>query len=185
MPKNLALFLGQALRNPTHVGAIAPSGLILGRLMARDLGPHSKLVVEIGPGTGSLTRAIIEAGVPQENLVLVELNEAFCNTLAKRYPRANIIHGGAQELGKHGIKGAETVVSGLPFLNFPSGLQHEILAAVFESLEPGRELVQFTYGRKPPISPQVMQNLELTWHLRGRVWANFPPASVYEFRRGG
>ncbi len=185
MAKNIALFLKQALNNPASVGAVAPSGKALGRMMARGLGPDSGPVVEIGPGTGSLTRAIVAAGVPQENLTLVELNEAFCHLLARRYPRARIIHGGAQEMGAHGIRNAAVVISGLPLLNFPSGLQHEILSAVFDALAPGCKLVQFTYGRKPPISPQVMQNLELTWHLRGRVWANFPPASVYEFRRGG
>ncbi len=183
MAKNIALFLKQALSNPASVGAVAPSGKALGRLMARGLGPDSGQVVEIGPGTGSLTRAIVAAGVPQENLTLVELNEAFCHTLARRYPRVRIIHGGAQEMGAHGIRDAAAVISGLPMLNFPAELQHDILSAVFDALAPTGKLIQFTYGPRPPISPEVMRNLELGWHMRGRVWANLPPATVYEFHR--
>ncbi len=183
MPRTIALFLRQALSNPAKVGAVAPSGRALGRLMARDLGPDSGPVIEIGPGTGSLTRAIIAAGVPQENLTLVELNEAFCHALGRRYPRARIIHGGAQEMGAHGIAGAESVISGLPLLNFPPALQHDILSAVLEVLRPGGKLIQFTYGPRPPVSPEVMHSLDLGWKMRGRVWANLPPATVYEFHR--
>jgi len=181
MLHSLTLFARQALKNPRNIGALTPSGRALGRFMARGLGAQSGTVVEIGSGTGSLTRGLVSAGVPQENLVLVEMNEAFCAHLQAAYPRARIIHGPAQSLPDHDIGPVECVISGLPMLNFPTPLQIDILSAVFKSLQPSGQMVQFTYGLKPPLAPKAMEALNLDWHLRGRVLANVPPASVYEF----
>lgn len=183
MLHEIAFFLKQALRAPGDIGAVLPSGRALGELVAQGLGPASGLVVEIGPGTGSLTRGLLAAGVPEENLVLVELNGAFCDHLSERFPKARVINTAAQEIPAFEIRDISNIISGLPLLNFPAGMQLEIVAAVFEALTPNGRLVQFTYGSRPPITPEVLQKLNLGWSRRGKVWANIPPANVYEFYR--
>ena len=160
-----------------------PSGSALGRLMAAGLGSDSGPVVEIGPGTGSLTRALVNAGVPEENLTLIEMDAQVCALLCRRFPKARIVNAPAQEMPALGLSNIGTVISGLPLLNFPHSLQQEIISAVFQVLAPGGRLVQFTYGPRPPIAPEVRDALRLGWQRRGKVWANLPPASVYEFHR--
>ncbi len=172
-----------ALRKPGQVGAIAPSGPVLGRLMARGLGAAGGPVLEIGPGTGSLTRALLRAGVAEEQLILVELDQGLAATLSRRFPRARVINDAAQNLPRHGLPEIGGAISGLPMLLFPEALQEDILRGVFSTLAPGVPLVQFTYGRRPPIAPAVCRRLGLTPRLRGRVLANLPPARVYEFHR--
>ncbi|MFQ5437766.1 MAG: class I SAM-dependent methyltransferase, partial [Paracoccaceae bacterium] len=122
-------------------------------------------------------------GVPEENLVLVDMNEVFCKALTRRYGKARVVHGPAQDLPGLGLGALECVVSGLPMLNFPASLQKDILGAVFAVLGSGGKLVQFTYGARPPVERELLQAMHLEWRLRGRVWRNLPPANVYEFFR--
>ncbi len=92
-------FLRSWIEKPLHMGAVMPSGKVLARTMARYVDPHSDApVIELGPGTGAITTALIARGVDQKRLVLVEYNPGFCALLRERYPQATIVQGDAYAL---------------------------------------------------------------------------------------
>ncbi len=184
MTKDLALFVGQLLRNPREVSAVVPSSRILAQAMVRDLGPASGRVVEFGPGTGKITAAILSRGVRPENLTLYEMNPAFCASLARRFPGVQIVNAPAQA-SADGPGDVGAVVSGLPLLSMPKTVQHAILSAAFAVLRPGAPYIQFTYGAAPPLHNSVRAALNLAVVAGPRVWYNLPPARVYVYRRAG
>src|ERR1700678_1641535 len=117
-------FLRSWIEKPLHMGAVMPSGRVLARTMAqyvdiKSTGP----VVELGPGTGAITNALIDRGVDQKRLVLVEYNPGFCALLRDRYPQAQVIKGDPYVLGDSRddvlVKPASAVVSGLPLVTKP------------------------------------------------------------------
>lgn len=180
---SLLFFLAQILRHPRQVSAIAPSSSGLARLMAQQL-PHSAIrVAEFGPGLGSLTREILNAGIAPENLTLLELNEAFCAQLRVLFPRVTIIRNGAQSLADNAFPPFDAVVSGLPLLSMPRSLQFDILSAAFRSMVIDGAYIQFTYGPFPPMHRSVARKLGLSFTRTVRVWMNMPPATVYVYRR--
>lgn len=184
MTKDLALFVGQLLRNPREVSAVVPSSRILAQAMVRDLGPATGRVVEFGPGTGKITAAILSRGVRPENLTLYEMNPAFCATLARRFPGVHIVNAPAQA-AEAGPGEVGAVVSGLPLLSMPKAVQHAIVSAAFAVLRPGAPYIQFTYGAAPPVRNSVRAALGLAFEAGPRVWYNLPPARVYVYRRAG
>src|ERR1700760_664710 len=114
-------FLRSWIEKPLHVGAVMPSGRLLARTMAQYVDVDSQApVVELGPGTGAITSALLHRGIDQKRLVLVEYNPGFCALLRDRYPHAKVVHGDAytlrdtlrQVLGARG----SAVVSGLPLV---------------------------------------------------------------------
>src|ERR1700739_2544206 len=117
-------FLRSWIEKPLHVGAVMPSGRVLARTMAHYVDPHAEgPVVELGPGTGAITNALIERGVDQKRLVLVEYNPGFCALLRDRYPHAQVVQGDAYSLRDSlthvlGLL-ASAVVSGLPLVTKP------------------------------------------------------------------
>jgi phosphatidylethanolamine/phosphatidyl-N-methylethanolamine N-methyltransferase len=184
MAHDMLIFARQLLRNPFQVSAISPSSRFLARAMAAQLGPDTGPVAEFGPGTGQLTRGILAAGVAPENLTLFEMSADFTALLQQRFAGVSVFRAGAQDAGIHlkpGSVGA--VVSGLPLLSIPAPVVAAIVGAAFEILRPNGVFVQFTYGNKPPISPEIMEKLGLTASLGPKVWLNLPPARVYYFRR--
>ena len=179
----LTRFLGQGLRNPAGVGAVAPSSRALGRRMAEAIDPEAGPVVEIGAGTGALTQEILAAGIRPERLTLLEMNAAFCEDLARRFPGVAVHNRMAQEMPALGLRDLGAVVSGLPLLNMPAETRRAIAAAVFGALAPGAPFIQFTYGGKPPLPAEIRREFGLGWHKSRRIWLNLPPATVYVFRR--
>ncbi len=168
---------------PSDIGAIVPSGPLLGRTMATRIDPSNGPVVEIGSGTGALTKHILAAGVASKDLILFEMNRKFCDLLQEKYPNLAIHCRMAQDMEELGIKDLGAIVSGLPLLNMPENVQHSITSAAFKALKPTAPMIQFTYGSKPPIMEQVCSDLGLTWEKSPRVWLNLPPATVYTFRQ--
>ncbi len=185
--KNMAkdyfsLFINM-LRNPSEVGAIVPSSKGLGRKMVAAIENRKANIVELGPGTGPITRQIIQSGIAPENLTLVEMNTNFASKLAREFPNANVLNAMAQTLPDSGLENVGTVVSSLPLLNIPLDIQRQIISSVFSVLNDDGILVQFTYGFKPPIAPELIQEFDLVWENSGRVWFNLPPAQVYVFKQ--
>lgn len=184
-------FLREWLNDPMAVASVAPSSPALARLMVAEIGPATGHVVELGPGTGVFTRALLARGVPEEKLILIERAPAFAAMLRVRFPKARVVLGGAEALRRHIADGPEpgAVVSGLPFLAFPASLQLRILCAAFSCLAPrdpktGRGIfVQFTYGHFPPARTAVAERAGLTATCIGRTVRNLPPASVYRYER--
>lgn len=183
MPKAVRLFLREALRHPRQVSAFAPSSPGLARQMAVGLGKHSGPVVEFGPGTGQLTKAILAAGVAPQNLTLLEWNPDFVAYLRARFPGVTVINAPAQHAPDLMQPVACRVISGLPLLSMAPALREDIIAAAFRVLAPGGEMAQFTYGTNTPLTPKQLDRLGLTVERGKRVWANLPPARILWFRR--
>jgi phosphatidylethanolamine/phosphatidyl-N-methylethanolamine N-methyltransferase len=179
----LALFARRLLENPRQVSAISPSSRYLGRAMAEGLGPHTGRVVEFGPGTGQLTRAILANGVAPADLSLFELDADFVGYLRRDFPGVAVHHVGADRAHDVVQPRVGAVVSGLPLLSMPAPVTTAILEAAFKILAPGAPYVQFTYGPKPPVPARILDQLGLRVEAGRKVWLNLPPARVYRFFR--
>jgi phosphatidylethanolamine/phosphatidyl-N-methylethanolamine N-methyltransferase len=173
------------LADPLAIAAVAPSGRALAGLMTDGIGPDTGPVVELGPGTGVFTRALLARGVASEDLLLIERSPAFTLLLRDRHPDLDVVCDHAQNLERHantrlaGTPGA--VVSGLPLLAMSGPVQYEILAAAFSALRPGGIFFQFTYGHVPPVHKRVAKDLGLNVRCIGRTICNLPPASAYAY----
>lgn len=173
---------------PLSVGAIAPSGSALAELITREITPAVGPVVELGPGTGVFTRALLERGVKEDDLTLLELGGNFVELLRARFPLARVLQADAAGLGELGLFAeaqAGAVVSGLPLLNLPRDKVHAILAGAFEILRPAGAFYQFTYGARCPVPGPMLDRLGLRAVRIGRAFANIPPATVYRIGRRG
>ncbi len=172
--------------DPSHIGAIAPSGEALTRLMTRDITAASGPVIELGPGTGAFTRALVTAGVKPEDLTLVEYDHGFAALLARRFPGIRVLRMDATRLARSHLyepASVGAVVSGLPLLNLPRGQIYAILAAAFGYLRPDAAFYQFTYGPLCPVPSAVLERLGLQATFVGRAFLNVPPATVYRITR--
>lgn len=179
----LSLFLKQAASRPREVVALAPSSRALAARMAEAVPDGPGNVIELGAGTGRITAALLEAGVPVGAVHCFEINSAFCDHLRCRHPGLNVFQDRAERLGLHGIRDVKAVVSGLPLLSMDEGAQQAIVGAAFRHLRPGGLFIQFTYGAIPPVRRAVREELSLGWTRSGTVWANVPPATSYAFHR--
>lgn len=181
-------FFGSWLRHPRHVGAILPSSRALGRLMAAQLDPERPgAVVELGGGTGAVTRELLAAGIHPRRLLVLERDAHFHRMLRERFPAVKVVEGDAAALGDvvrdNGVGPVNAVVSGLPMLNFPAEVQNAILNGAFGLMDDDGLFVQFTYSPAPPIPRGRLAVLGLKAERAGRVWFNVPPATVWCFRR--
>ena len=177
-------FIRSWIDKPLRTGAVMPSSKALARAMARPIDPdETGPVIELGPGTGPVTAALVERGVDPSRLVLVEYNPDFCRLLRTRYPTATVIQGDAYRLRRlleNSLKEpAAAVVSGLPLLTKPLRTRLRLMADVIALLRPGAPLVQFTYGVVPPI-PKTLTGISAT--ASNLVWLNLPPARVWVYR---
>ena len=168
------------------MGAVMPSGRLLARTMAHYVDTHGTgPVVELGPGTGAITNALVERGVDQKRLVLVEYNPGFCALLRDRYPQAKVVQGDAYRLRDTlwNVLGAPAaaVVSGLPLVTKPMLTRLKLVRDAFAALSPGAPFVQFTYSVVPPI-PKSLPGV--TTEASERIWMNLPPARVWVYRKG-
>jgi phosphatidylethanolamine/phosphatidyl-N-methylethanolamine N-methyltransferase len=178
-------FIRSWMEKPLATGAVMPSGKPLARAMAKCVDPEREgPVIELGPGTGAVTAALVEQGIDPARLVLVEFNPAFCRLLRTRYPEATVVQGDAygikRLLGSLLRHPAAAVVSGLPLFTKPLKFRLRLLADAFTLLAPEAPFVQFTYALVPPI-PRSYSGA----HARAseRIWLNIPPARVWVYRK--
>jgi phosphatidylethanolamine/phosphatidyl-N-methylethanolamine N-methyltransferase len=184
-----ARFFKAWFENPAVTGAVSPSGRFLARAMAKFVDPDSHgPIVELGPGTGPVTQALLQRGVTPERLILVEYDTKFCRLLERRFPRCNVVQGDAYNL-KRTLKGeldgkAAAVVSSLPLLNKPDPERLSLLREAFELMRPDGCFVQFTYGMISPIPRRSKHGVGLAFHAEASppVWLNLPPARVWVYR---
>src|SRR5262245_10355611 len=179
-------FLRAWVRHPRRVGAIAPSSCALADLITAEIAPPSAPVIELGAGTGVFTRALLERGVPERMLALVESHPMFAWMLRLRFPTAQVFCLDAARLGKvrmfEGVS-AGAIVSGLPLLSMPRGKVMAILAAAFRHLRPDASFYQFTYGSRCPVPRAILDRLGLKARRLGVIAGNLPPATVFRIRR--
>jgi len=179
---DLVQFLRAWCADPVHVGAIAPSGPALAELITREIGPGSAPVIELGPGTGAFTEAILARGVDASDLVLVEYGSDFARLLQARFGRARVLWMDAARLAQVDLfegRQAGAVVSGLPLLNLSPRKIMAILDGAFRHLGPQGAFYQFTYGMRCPVPRTILDRLGLKATLLGRTVCNVPPAAVY------
>lgn len=184
MARDFAVFISEVLRRPGEVVAIAPSSAATARVMTEGLEKVDGPIVEIGPGTGVFTRAILDRGVAPERITLFELNERFCDTLREKFPGVTVLNRPAQDIDQVGLKNVGAVISGVPVLARPT-IQREVVGHALHVLAQDGQFVQITYSPEAPISTAMQAELGVVGRKRGTVWANLPPARVFEFRRSG
>lgn len=176
-------FLRNWVSNPLSVAALAPSSQELCRLMARYVeADRPGVVVELGPGTGAVTQAILDRGVAPERLVLIEYSADFCALLRERFPGVNVVNGNAYALGEVmealGNPPVASVISGLPIVQKPLPERQALLQDAFSRMAPGAPFIQFSYMLVPPVKGLVGTTISSTrW-----VLANLPPARVWLYR---
>ena len=175
-------FLRRWAASPAAVGALSPSGASLSALITSTITPALAPVLELGPGTGVFTNALLERGVREEDLTLVECDLEFADLLQSRYPRARVLWMDASRIAyADGLSPSSfgAVVSGLPLLNLPTRKVMAVLEGAFSLLRPGGNYHQFTYGPACPVARRVLDRLGLRARRSGRTLFNMPPASVY------
>jgi phosphatidylethanolamine/phosphatidyl-N-methylethanolamine N-methyltransferase len=178
-------FIRSWIERPLSIGAVTPSGKMLARTMASYVDPNSTgPVVELGPGTGPVTEALVEAGVNPSRLVLVEFDPTFCRILRARYPEATLVQGDAYGMRRLLetllLQPAAAMVSGLPLITKPLRMRLRLLRDAFDLMLPGAPFVQFTYSVASPL-PKRMGGFSA--EASERIWMNIPPARVWVYRK--
>ena len=158
---------------------------LLTRLVSRNVKMRpDQYVVELGAGTGNLTRMLLEAGVPEDRLLTVELDKELCSYLAETMPNINVIHGNACDLTKilpkAAIGNVSTVISGMPMTNMKHDIKQKIIDSCLEVMTEEGEILQYTYR---PLSPLAADKFGLSKQRVGMTFRNLPPATVWRYTR--
>jgi phosphatidylethanolamine/phosphatidyl-N-methylethanolamine N-methyltransferase len=181
------LFLQEWFANPQRTGSVAPSSPKLAATMARWLPPDPEsFVLELGPGTGAVTEALIERGLREDRLVAIEHNPKMARLLREKFPRAVIITGDAWHLNdllrgrREPIESVGAVISSLPLLNFPPEQAEALAQKIRSVLKPDGNWVQYSYhlGKK-----SVRGSSSFRLRASKIVWLNLPPARVSVFQK--
>lgn len=186
-------FLAAFVKDPFQTASITPSSTHLAQTMIADMDlSRANVVVELGPGTGVFTRAILDALRPGARLICVEVNPELARTLAARFPRAEVINDSAHHLGRYlgalGVPGGvDCVISGLPWVLFSAIEQRRLLAPLVSGLRPGGRFATFAYTHAAwlPAGRRFRRMLDDTFDevvVTAQVWRNLPPAFVYRCR---
>ena len=184
--RNTCVFYRAWIRGPLRVGAIAPSSCGLAELITSKITVASAPILELGPGTGVFTRALLARGIPENRLSLVECETRFAHILQVLFPAARVLSMDAARLSAVHLFDDErvgAVISGLPLVSMTGKKRIAILNAAFRHMRPGAGFYQFTYGPRCPVPRSVLDRLGLKAKRMGTVFANIPPASVYRIRR--
>jgi phosphatidylethanolamine/phosphatidyl-N-methylethanolamine N-methyltransferase len=183
-----AHFFMSWLDNPGVAGAVSPSGPFLARMMARYVDPcKAGPIVELGPGTGAITEALLKRGIAPKRLFLIEYDGGFCRLLRRRFPGVHVIKGDAYQLSKT-LKGRLrrppiAIVSSLPLLLKPESQRLALLAEAMDGMPPDGRFIQFTYSPLSPIPRDKVSELAFQVEASSPVWLNLPPARVWVYRR--
>jgi phosphatidylethanolamine/phosphatidyl-N-methylethanolamine N-methyltransferase len=178
-------FIRSWIEKPLSIGAVTPSSRVLARAMAAYVDPDAKgPVIELGPGTGPVTEALVAQGIDPARLILLEFDPTFCRLLRQRYPAATVVQGDAYSLkrvlGGHLAEPAAAVVSGLPLFTKPLKTRLKLVYEAFALMLPGAPFVQFTYATVAPI-PKALDRVRA--EASERIWMNIPPARIWVYRK--
>ena len=187
------LFFGKFLRSPRNVGSVSPSSRALAREMARAVPVDSAaVVVELGPGTGALTREVIDVLAPGERFLAIDIDPEFCANLRARWPNVDFECGSAAALpamlAARQWSGVNHVLSGLPFASLPAAISRAILMAVSQALVSGGTFTTFQYVHAYATPPAVTFRQQMAAGFgpmtsRQLVVMNFPPAYVMTWKK--
>jgi phosphatidylethanolamine/phosphatidyl-N-methylethanolamine N-methyltransferase len=184
---NSTVFLREWVANPQGTGSVAPSSPQLGAAMARWLPRNSdSYVLELGPGTGAVTDALLKYGLREDRLIAIEFNPNLAKLLRKRFPRAHIITGDAWELDAlltelpMSVESVGAVISSLPLLNFSKEKADELAQKIRSILEPRGRWVQYSYQI---VKDRTRGGEDFRLLASKIVWLNFPPARVSVYQK--
>ena len=187
-----AKFIKHWFDRPLITGAISPSGQKLAAKMASYVDVQgTEPVIELGPGTGPVTQALLEHGIAPDRLVLIEYNVEFCEALRQRFPDVKVIQGDAyaleHTLQNAGIKSIAAIVSSLPLLTHSESKRLALLDAAFTLLKTGGPFIQFTYSFQSPMPLTVADKplAGIIAEVSPVIWMNLPPARVWAYRSTG
>ncbi|MBL4784584.1 MAG: methyltransferase domain-containing protein [Cohaesibacteraceae bacterium] len=178
-------FIKNWITKPLTTGAVAPSSPSLARAMARFVDPDSTgPVIELGPGTGVVTDALLNHNIAPSRITSVEYNCDFCKILHKRFPNINIQQGDAYAFDQlmEGRSDAplSAVVSSLPLFNRHQQQRIGLIREALSWLEPGAPFIQFSYALVPPVAAK---SGEFSLSKTPWIMKNLPPARVWVYRR--
>ncbi len=181
------MFFSKWFTSPLRVASVTPSGASLARAMASALPVGEGVVVELGGGTGPITRALLEAGVRSDQLIVIERDAQFCDYLVRRFPGITVRHGDALELTDlmqdlSVDTPVRAVVSGLPLLAMNADTQTRLLQQTMQLTGGHGPLIQFSYGLASPLKKTIEQRLGLVSRCVAQVWRNIPPAKVWTYQ---
>jgi phosphatidylethanolamine/phosphatidyl-N-methylethanolamine N-methyltransferase len=177
-------FLRGLVARPRTTGAISPSGAALTRAMASQVDPSETLpVIELGPGTGVVTKALVERGVDPKRIIAIEFSPEFCRMIRDRFPGVTVVEGDAYDLDRTLGGRADrvsAVVSSLPLVARPLPDRIRLIEAGLARMAPGKPFIQFSYLVKGPVEgvPGRFTAEASRW-----IWMNLPPARVWLYRR--
>ncbi len=181
------LFIQELVNCPRQVGAILPSSRKLATAMARWLPAGSDdHVLELGPGTGSVTEALLKRGLREDRLIAIEQSPKMADLLRSRFPRAKIITGDAFQLDKllkrhaRHVDKISTVISSLPLMNFAPQIADDLAKKIRALLPTEGKLVQYSYhiANKQPKAAAHFRFL-----ASNLIWLNMPPARVSVYQK--
>ena len=188
--KDETRFFKSWLDRPLVTGAVSPSGRALAKMMASFVDPTPDgPVIELGPGTGPVTEALIRRGIAENRLVMIEFNPEFVTLLRRRFPKARVIEGDAYTLDATldaaGVTGAIACLSSLPLFTKSEVQRLGLLEGAFDHMQPDAPFIQFTYATLSPMPLKRggFQRGEWRAKVSRRVWLNLPPARVWIYRR--
>ncbi|MDE1567076.1 class I SAM-dependent methyltransferase [Aquabacter sp. P-9] len=174
------------ISEPLRVASVTPSGQALADLIVSEVSPEAGPILELGPGTGVFTRALLARGVAEENLALIEFGSEFAAKLNADFPRAKTLWMNAARVRDVVLfdgRPAGAVISGLPLLSMSPRAVYSILEGAFMHLRANGAFYQFTYGPRCPVSRTLLDRLGLKATYLGGTFANLPPAAVYRIQR--
>jgi phosphatidylethanolamine/phosphatidyl-N-methylethanolamine N-methyltransferase len=174
-------FLLGVFKNPRGVSALTPSSPSLALAIAREVDAgRDGVVVELGPGTGAVTSALLAQGIGAERLLLIESEPQFVQVLRRLYPALDVRRGDALRLEDYLPRACPVaaVVSGLPLLHFPVQTRRSLVRRALACQGPEGVFIQLSYGWRPPVAPELDFAV-----AKKRVWSNFPPAHVWTYRK--
>lgn len=181
-PNGTNLFIQEMVSRPRQVGAIAPSSRKLAAVMAESLPRgYGEYVLELGPGSGVVTQALLDRGLPPNRLIAIEKSPRLAEHLRHKFPSVHILEGDAldmqaliKNLSPHALP-FTFIFSGLPLLNFEPSTALRLADILRKSLKPEGRLIQFSYSLRPKRSRSFFNFNYLDSTL---VWQNLPPARV-------
>jgi phosphatidylethanolamine/phosphatidyl-N-methylethanolamine N-methyltransferase len=186
MAADAAVFFGLWLQKPLRIAAANPSGAYLADILAHCVELNrSGPVLDLGAGTGSLTRGLVRAGCPPERIIALEREPRLAEVLRRDFPAATVIEGDATRIGEYlagRVERLSTVVSSLPIKWFPLAAQRAIVEPCLESLGPGGRFLQVTNAFW---SPLPIGALGICGQEIGRVWRNLLPAQIWSYSHRG
>lgn len=181
-PRDTALFFRRWLSNPLQMGSIIPSSPKLGALIAKQIDKRSSsFILELGAGTGAITKSLINSGISPGRIAVVEIVPEMADHLRAKFPQTKVLQADAFNLPVQLLKNTApeigTVICGIPLVLLSEARQRQFIQQV-EEVAPGRGFLLYTYCITSPL-PYHSLGLE----ARRLAWTplNFPPASIWHY----